>query len=104
MDISDSELFSSFLDVDISDSELFSSFLDVYISDSELFSSFLDVDRKAIINGSAEMKKSAKLKTKRTKLNHKTQKAVSTGSAILINELNANLTDWVEYAIAWNTN
>ena len=38
------------------------------------------------------------------KLHHKSQKAVSTGSAILNNELNANLTDWVEYAIAWNTN
>ena len=60
--------------------------------------------KKAIINGSAEMKKSAKPKNKRTKLNHKTQKAVSTGSAILNNELNANLIDWVEYAIAWNTN
>ena len=59
---------------------------------------------KAIINGSAEMKKLAAPKKTRRKLHHKSQKAVSTGSAILNNELNANLTDWVEYAIAWNTN
>ena len=59
---------------------------------------------KATINGSAEMKKSAKPKNKKTKLNHKTPKAVSTGSAILDNERNEKLTDWVEYAIKWNTN
>ena len=53
------------------------------------------------------MKKSTGPKKTRKKLQHKSQKAVSTactGSAILNNELNANLTDWVEYAIAWNTN
>ena len=50
------------------------------------------------------MKKLAAPKKKREKLHHKSPKAVSTGSAILNNELNANLTDWVEYAIAWNTN
>ena len=51
-------------------------------------------------------KTSANLKAKKAKkkLNHKTQKAVSTGSAILNNELNANLTDWIQYAITWNTN
>ena len=50
------------------------------------------------------MKKSVKPKNKKSKLNHKTSKAVSTGSAILDNERNAKLTDWVEYAIKWNTN
>ena len=62
---------------------------------------------KEILNGSAERKKtSANLKAKKAKkkLNHKTQKAVSTGSVILNNELNANLTDWIQYAITWNTN
>ena len=44
------------------------------------------------------MKKSAK------PINHKSPKAVSAGSAILDNERNAKLTDWVEYAITWNTN
>ena len=62
---------------------------------------------KGLLNGSTEKKKkSANLKAKKAKktLNHKTLKAVSTGSAILNNELNANLTDWVQYAITWNTN
>ena len=54
---------------------------------------------KAIINGSAEMKKLKKLAApvkKMKKLQHKSQKATSTGSAIVPN--------WIEYAIYWNTN
>ena len=59
---------------------------------------------KAIINGSAEMKKLAAPKRRGTNDTTNPQKAISTGSASLNNELNANLTNWIEYTIAWNTN
>jgi hypothetical protein len=80
---------------------------DLKTKGAESFWSKVKSAGKEILNGSAERKKTyANLKAKKAKkkLNHKTQKAVSTGSAILNNELNAKLTDWIQYAITWNTN
>ena len=57
---------------------------------------------QAFTNGSAKTKKIAK--PTKTKLIHKDQKPVSTGSTVLNNELNANLFHWIEYAVKWNTN
>ena len=40
----------------------------------------------------------------KTRLQHKAASDTSDTSTVLNNELNANLFNWIEYAVKWNTN